>query len=122
MRPHVLVVDDEEDLCALLSLRLEHHGFAVTTRQTVRGGLEVIDTQAIVSVVLDLRLDNENGLDFMVEIRRRGLDALPIIILTADGSAPHSVHVVGDSYTFLTKPFDAVELVETLRQGLARRA
>lgn len=119
-KPHVLLVDDEEDLCALLSLRLEHHGFRVTARQTVHGALEVVDQHNIDSVVLDIRLDNENGLDFITEIRRRGNWPVPVIILTADGLSPSAIHSVGDVHAFLTKPFDASLLIEKIRCGLAQ--
>ena len=37
--PHVLVVDDDEELCELLTLRLEHHGFRVTTEHNRRGAV-----------------------------------------------------------------------------------
>ena len=39
---HVLVVDDEDDLCVLIAMRLEHHGYAVSTEGTMRGALELL--------------------------------------------------------------------------------
>ena len=49
-RPHVAVIDDEEDLCELIALRLEHHGFRVSSEQTCRGGLEILEREVVDAV------------------------------------------------------------------------
>jgi two-component system, NtrC family, response regulator GlrR len=119
-RPHILVVDDEEDLCVLLTLRLEHHGFRVTTRQTSRSGFEVLEREVVDAIILDLRLQNENGLDVLSEIQSRALD-LPVIVLTAHGSVESAVEAMKrGAYGFLSKPFDDLELVQKLEHAVER--
>ncbi|MEQ9324785.1 MAG: response regulator, partial [Polyangiaceae bacterium] len=59
--PHVLVVDDDEELCELLTLRLEHHGFRVTTEHNRRGALEAFERGVVDTVLLDLMLGDDNG-------------------------------------------------------------
>jgi two-component system, NtrC family, response regulator GlrR len=119
-RPHVVVIDDEEDLCVLLSLRLEHHGFRVSTEQTARGGLEILEREVVDAMILDVRLENENGLDMLVEVQNRSLD-LPVIVLTAHGSVEAAVEAMSrGAYGFLTKPFDDHELLEKLEHAVER--
>ncbi|MCA9577702.1 MAG: sigma-54 dependent transcriptional regulator [Polyangiales bacterium] len=119
-RPHVAVIDDEEDLCELIALRLEHHGFRVSSEQTCRGGLEILEREVVDAVLLDLRLENENGLDLLDEVQKRSLD-LPVIILTAHGTIDTAVLAMErGAYGFLTKPFDDRELVQKLRQAVER--
>ena len=119
-RPHVLVIDDEEDLCLLLALRLEHHGFRVSTEQTSRGGLEILEREVVDAMILDVRLENENGLDLLVEVQNRSLD-LPVVVLTAHGSVETAVEAMSrGAYGFLTKPFDDHELIQKLRHAVER--
>jgi two-component system response regulator GlrR len=120
VRPHVLVVDDEADLCELITLRLEHHGFRVSSEQASRGALEVLEREVVDAIILDLRLRNENGLDLLRLIQKRSMD-LPVVVLTAHGSIEVAVEAVkAGAYGFLTKPFDDHELVEKLRHAVER--
>src|SRR6187551_2408641 len=104
--PHVLVVDDDQELCELLELRMQHHGFRVTSEHTGRDAIEVLEREVVDTLLLDLRLGAENGLDLLTEIQKRSLD-LPIVILTAHGSVDNAVEAIKrGAYAFLTKPFD----------------
>ncbi|MBZ5708823.1 sigma-54-dependent transcriptional regulator [Nannocystis pusilla] len=119
-RPHVVVIDDEKDLCELIALRLEHNGYHVTCEQTARGGIEVLEREVVDAVVLDLRLDGENGLDLLAAIQQRSLD-LPVVILTAHGTIETAVEALQrGAYGFLTKPFDAHELLQKLAHAVER--
>jgi two-component system, NtrC family, response regulator GlrR len=117
-RPHVCVVDDEEDLCELIALRLEHNGYRVSSEQNCRGALEVLERELVDAVLLDLRLETEDGLDLLIEIQKRVLD-LPVIILTAHGTIETAVQAMkAGAYGFLTKPFDDHELLEKVAHAV----
>ena len=119
-RPHVVVVDDDEDQCVLLTLRLEYHGYRVTTEQTSRGALEVLEREIVDAMVVDVRLDRESGLDLLVEVQNRSLD-LPVVMLTAHGSIETAVEAMNrGAYGFLTKPFDDHELLQKLAHAVER--
>ncbi len=119
-RPHVVVLDDEQDLCELLALRLEHHGYRVTCEQTSRGAIEVLERGFVDAMVLDLRLDGENGLDLLAAIQQRSFD-LPVVILTAHGTIETAVEALErGAFGFLTKPFDAHELLQKLDHAVER--
>lgn len=116
--PHVLVVDDEEDLCELLALRLKHEGFVVTTCARAQDALEVLQHRAIDAVLLDLRLEDDNGLDLLSQVLNRNAD-MPVIMLTAHGTTETAVEAMKrGAYGFLTKPFDDHELVQELRHAV----
>ena len=118
--PHVVVVDDEEDLCVLLTLRLEHHGFRVSSEQNSRGALEVLEREIVDAMIVDVRLENENGLDLLTEVQNRSLD-LPVVVLTAHGSVDLAVEAMSrGAYGFLTKPFDDHELLQKLQHAVER--
>lgn len=115
---HVLVVDDEEDLCVLIAMRLEHHGYAVTTESSARGAIELLSREHFDVVVLDLRLDDDDGLDVLERMRAQDPD-LPVVMLTAHGSIETAVEAMQrGAYGFLTKPFHDRELIQELEHAL----
>jgi len=117
-RPHVLMVDDEADLCELVALRLEHNGYRVTTEVTARGGLEVIEREVVDAMILDLRLDDADGLDVLRRVMERSRD-LPVIVLTAHGTIESAVEAMRiGAYGFLTKPFDGHALLQQLKHAV----
>ncbi|HEY6881482.1 MAG TPA: sigma-54 dependent transcriptional regulator [Polyangiales bacterium] len=117
-RPHVVVIDDEEDLLELITLRLEHNGYRVSTEKSIRGALEILEREVCDAMLLDLRLGDENGMDLLVQIQNRVLD-LPVVILTAHGTIETAVQAMkAGAYGFLTKPFDDHELLEKLAHAI----
>ena len=117
-RPHVAVIDDEADLCELISLRLEHHGYRVSAEHDGVGACELLERDTVDLMLLDLRLENENGLDVLSEVKRRSSE-LPVIILTAHGTIEVAVEATKlGAFGFLTKPFDDGELVAKIAQGV----
>jgi two-component system, NtrC family, response regulator GlrR len=117
-RPHVLIVDDEAHLCELLAYRLEHHGYRVTTELTARGVPDVLDQDTFDAMILDLRLEDGDGLDVLSEVQKRAAD-LPVIILTAHGTIETAVEAMQrGAYGFLTKPFQDYELLQKLAHAV----
>jgi two-component system, NtrC family, response regulator GlrR len=119
-RPHVLVVDDDEEHCELMEIRLSHHGFRVSCETSCRGALEVLEREVVDAMLLDLQLEDENGLDFLVRVLERSFD-MPVIILTAHGTIDTAVEAMNrGAYGFLTKPFDDHELLQKLTHAVER--
>ena len=119
-RPHVVLVDDEPDLCELLALRLDHHGYRVSVEHTSRGALEVLEREMVDAMIVDLRLEEESGLDLLTEIQKHSPD-LPVIMLTAHGTIETAMEAVQrGAYGFLTKPFHDHDLLQKLEHGVER--
>jgi two-component system response regulator GlrR len=119
-RPHVLVVDDEPDLCELLAIRLDHHGYRVSVEYTSRGALEVLERELVDTMIVDLQLDEESGLDLLAEVQKHTLD-LPVIILTAHGTIETAIEAMRlGAYGFLTKPFHDHDLLQKLEHAVER--
>lgn len=117
-KPHILIVDDEEDLCELLSLRLRHEGFNATTCSNGQEALSALESKNIDAVLLDFRLEKEDGLDVLNSILLRKAE-LPVIMLTAHGTPEAAVEAMKrGAYGFITKPFDDRELVLELHHAV----
>jgi two-component system OmpR family response regulator len=117
--PHVLIVDDDEDILSLLTQFLRNHGCDVTVAQDGTEMFKVLETQPINVIILDVMLRGENG--FSLCQRLRSQSALPLIMLTA--MTDHTDRVVGleiGADDYLTKPFNARELLARIKAVLRR--
>jgi len=117
----VLVVEDEAGLRLTLGDRLASEGYVVETASDGEAGLARAVTGAFDVIVLDVMLPRMNGFDVCREVRRQRL-ATPILMLTARGQVVDKVvglKLGADDY--LTKPFEAIELMARLEALLRRR-
>lgn len=112
----VLIVDDDEELCELLSLRLSAHGYESRAVHTGVAALAALSEARPAAVILDLRLNGEDGLELLVELLERE-PGLKVLVLTAHGSIETAVEAMRrGAEGFMTKPFRDRELLD----GLAR--
>ena len=115
---HVLVIDDDQDLLRLLTMRLHAWGFRVSTATSAEQGLARIAVESPQLVVSDIRLPGKDGLALFEEIRTTR-PTLPVILLTAHGTIPDAVQAMSRGvFGYLTKPFDSKVLLEKIRQAL----
>jgi two-component system OmpR family response regulator len=116
---NLLIVDDDLEVLALLKKFFMQHGYAV---ETVAGGTDLwaaMERQPADLIILDLMLPGENGLLLCQRLRQQY--ATPVIMLTAMGEL--SDRVVGlemGADDYLSKPFDARELLARVRAVLRR--
>ena len=120
--PRLLLVEDEAGLRLTLSDRLASEGYAVDTADDGEVGLDRAASGAYDVIVLDVMLPRMNGFDVCREVRRRGVTT-PILMLTARGQVVDKVvglKLGADDY--LTKPFEAIELMARLEALLRRQS
>ena len=115
----ILVVDDEKNICDLLRMYLEKEGYTVVMAHT---GLDAVNMFAAENpdlVLLDIMLPELDGWQVCREIRK--ISEKPIIMLTAKDEVFDKVlglELGADNY--MTKPFDAKELVARIKAVLRR--
>jgi len=116
---HVLVVDDDRRLRALLSSYLVKNGHRVTVAATAAEARGFLDGLAFDIIVLDVMMPGENGFDFAADLR--GRSQVPILMLTAHGEPQDRVRgleIGVDDY--LAKPFEPRELLLRIGSVLRR--
>ncbi len=120
--PQVLVIDDETGSRESMALAIQRAGFVVRTFDDARRALELLDESDTPQLaVCDLRMPGLDGLGFLNEVRKRGLD-LAVILVTGFGSiesAVEAMRVGADDY--LTKPVDLYELRKRVLTQLEKR-
>src|ERR1700722_4035543 len=111
---HVLVVDDDIELCSLVQEFLTAEGFSLKAVHDGEQGLQQALTGEYSLVVLDVTLPRINGYD--VRRRIRTATQIPVLLLTARGEDVDRIvglEIGADDY--LPKPFNPRELVARIR-------
>jgi two-component system response regulator GlrR len=117
----LLIVDDDLNLLELMKMRLESSGYGVTTAPDEDEAKEAMAGEAFDLAILDLQLVRQDGISLMGEMHRVRPD-MPVIILTAHGSIESAVEAMKrGAFTYLTKPFDARELILHVEHALENK-
>jgi two-component system phosphate regulon response regulator OmpR len=114
---HILVVDDDDRLRALLKKFLSEQGFMVTAAQDAAQARRLIGAFAFDAMVLDVMMPGESGFDLLASLA----EPFPILMLSAMGEGEDRIK--GLEYgaeDYLTKPFEPKELVLRLKTMLRR--
>ena len=118
---HLLIVDDDEEIRALITRYFGNQGFRVSRADHGAAMRAAIQAEAIDVVLLDLGLPREDGLELTRWLRQHWRGA--IIIVTGRGEAVDRVvglELGADDY--VTKPFDLRELLARVRSVMRRTA
>jgi two-component system, OmpR family, response regulator len=116
---HILIVDDDPEVRAMLKAALDPEGFRITEAGSAAEVLAAIGTTAFDIVTLDLNLGGEDGLKLAREVRSRS--NVPIVMITGKGDTIDRVaglEVGADDY--IAKPFHVREVLARIRAVLRR--
>ncbi|WP_223479189.1 ActR/PrrA/RegA family redox response regulator transcription factor [Oricola indica] len=110
----LLIVDDDRLFLQRLARAMESRGFSVATSETVSGGLAEVRKSPPAYAVVDMRLEDGNGLDVIEAIRTKRPDARAIV-LTGYGNIATAVNAVKlGAVDYLAKPADADDVYAAL--------
>ncbi len=115
----ILVCDDEKDIVAALKIYLESDGYRVLCAYCGSQALEILRTEDVQLVLLDIMMPELDGITTMS--RLRAFSNVPVIFLTAkseDSDKILGLNVGADDY--VTKPFNPVEVLARVRSQLRR--
>lgn len=116
--PRVLVVDDDEGLLKLISIRLRRSQFEVATAVNGNEALASLSQSLPHVVVTDLQMDGMDGMALFEAIKSR-FPLLPVIVLTAHGTIPDAVTATQQGvFAFLTKPFNGDALIGSIQDAV----
>jgi len=119
---HILVVDDENTLRHFLRLNLQEQGYQVTEAADGNTAVSLIDKHRFDVALIDLRLNDMNGLD-IVRYLRKVSPKTNVIILTAYATLDSSIEALRQgAHDYLIKPCDTAELLTSVADGIARQS
>jgi DNA-binding NtrC family response regulator len=117
----VLVVDDDVEMCGLLSEVLKGEAFSVITTHDSLEASKILKREEFDIVITDLKMKGLKGLDLLEETNKVA-PPTPVIIITAFGTIESAIKAMKmGAYDYITKPFQMDELVITVRKALENR-
>lgn len=118
----ILIVDDDQDFRFNLSHILEKEGYAVMEVGDGKEALRVIKENPLDLVLLDLRLQNMNGMKILEKMKEMD-SKLAILMLTGSADVKQAVKAMKlGAYDYITKPFDNEELILTIKKALENQS
>ncbi|PHR26306.1 MAG: Fis family transcriptional regulator [Desulfotalea sp.] len=121
MTGRILVIEDDQEMCNMLSVGLGRRGYTVTTFTSGKEGLAAAYSQRTDVVLADIHLPDTNGLEICSSIATNTPD-IPVIIMTAFGSMDTAIAAIrAGAYDFVTKPLDLDILALSLDRAVRYR-
>ncbi len=109
-KPTVLVVDDEPDLCELLSITLQRMNLSPLTADTVASAQLLLKTERFDLCLTDMQLPDGSGLE-LVEWMQQHTPSVPVAVITAHGNMETAVRALKlGAFDFVSKPLDLTGL------------
>jgi len=106
VKPAVLVVDDEPDICELLSITLQRMELSPRTAGTVAAAQRFLKTEQFDLCLTDMQLPDGNGLDLVKWIQQHS-PSVPVAVITAHGNMEIAVRALKlGAFDFVSKPLD----------------
>jgi two-component system NtrC family sensor kinase len=118
---HLLVVDDDPDLLALLAQSAQAHGYRVATASSLAETAAALDRGPLQVALVDLVLGSESGLDVVRRIKARAPDVEIIVISGTTSVASAIASYELDAFAFVPKPFDLDQLFAKVARAVEHR-
>ena len=117
---HILVIEDEAQLCSSIAEGLRLDGYEVDTCMDGNEGLDLCLTEPFDLILLDLNLPGMDGLSILQQLRAEN-SSTPVIILSARTQIQDKVEGLDlGANDYLTKPFGVMELISRVKALLRR--
>ena len=121
MRAHILVVDDEEYICAIVhNILSDHEGHHVTSCSDPAEAIRMIQSERIDLVLTDMIMGDYSGIDILRACEEHQPDSV-VIFMTGHPTIENAISVLKRGvYDYLVKPFKLENLRATVERGLEK--
>lgn len=119
---HILTVDDELDMLALLKMIIEGYSeHRVTATNNPMEAVELLNQEPFDLIITDLKMPGMDGMEMLAEARKKDEDAL-VMVVTAFGSLESAEEAMArGAYDFITKPFRKEQILLSIDRAMRWR-
>jgi DNA-binding NtrC family response regulator len=117
----ILIVDDEKEICGILSRLIVEQGFEPLVANDAETALGIIQIESPEVVLSDIRMSGMDGMELLTKTRELDPD-LPFVLITGYADIPGAVLAMkGGAHDYLSKPFEHLEVIRVVHRALAER-
>ena len=120
IKSNILIIDDDKNILKILSKLLEKEGYAVTTTETGQEALDKIKNQNYNVVLIDVKLQDVNGLNLLDQIHKIAPDMVKIILTGHPSDEDMTIAFERGANEYLTKPVRPEKLIEVIQINLKK--
>jgi FixJ family two-component response regulator len=118
VRKTVLIIDDDDTVCKVLSLTLKRGGMTVLMTTKPREGLEIVRSQPLDSVISDVRMPEMSGLDLLQTLRAEGIP-IPFVIISSHSSRDILLSSLRmGAFDLINKPMQASVITRVMEEAI----
>jgi len=118
---HILIIDDDVDMCKLLHRFLTKSGYEVAYAHSGKKGLECMELQMPDAILCDFRLGDTDGKSLLLKIMEKE-PTMPVIIITGYSDIKMAVEVMKHgAFDYVTKPLLPEEILLTIKKAISTR-
>ncbi|HPB30878.1 MAG TPA: sigma-54 dependent transcriptional regulator, partial [Candidatus Sumerlaeota bacterium] len=117
-RGSVVVIDDEEDMCRILTRYLNLEGYHINSFTEARLALDYIAQYQPDVILTDIKMPDYSGMDILKSVREKYPDTI-VIIMTAYATIEGAIQAMKEgAYHYVTKPFNLEEILLTIGKAV----
>ncbi len=121
MKPKILIVDDEPDICRALEFLLKKEGYTVTSANSGEDAIEKLKTDSFDVVITDIKMGRVDGMTVLERAKEINPD-MPVIMMTAFASIESAVEAMKrGAADYIVKPFLNEEIKLTVRKVIEQK-
>jgi putative two-component system response regulator len=118
---NILIVDDEESICDIISDYLQLRGFCCLTSNSVDGALKILNSTKIDCILSDIKMPGRSGLDLLKLVSSKWPD-LAVILITGHGEINTAVTAMQEgAYDFILKPIQLEHVTKSVLNALEKQ-
>ena len=121
MKSKILIIDDEKDICFLISEILKDENYITTSANNSDDAIKEFSTFKPDLIILDVWLGNSNldGIELLKEFKKINI-FIPVIVISGHGTVDMAVNAIKNgAYDFLEKPFNSDKLIVLSKRAVA---
>ena len=111
----ILILDDDPDICAMLKMVLEYHGYPTSDAENEEQAKDILSKKAIDLIIMDMLLSGADGTDVCGRLKKdQRTSSIPILMFSAHPNARTNCLAAGAD-DFISKPFEMNDMLERVR-------
>jgi two-component system nitrogen regulation response regulator GlnG len=120
-KARILIIDDDKQICVILSELVKKEGFEAVTAYEGEKGLNIVRSEAPDLMLVDMILPGMDGMEVMRQVKEI-VPELPVVFITGHADARGAVNAIkAGAHDYLSKPFDNHEVIRVVHRALAER-